>query len=102
MTTGYLAGGHHWYLNQKIGAALTVALNVAGLLLVIAALGIDDANGLQQAYGILVGISSIAFFTTAALWIRDGVLLCTGRVNLRGEQLEVCSAIRQRRRMTPV
>ena len=95
LIAGFPLAGHHLALGRFVPTILTLALNCLGtwLLLVTQLLvsGRGD-GGAREAYGHLRVVSITCLITLLLLWLKDGALLLLGKVQLRGDRLEVVEA----------
>ncbi len=93
LTTGLLCSGHEWVIPptaRRVAIPLTVGLHVVGATLVLTAEFTVRRNGdTETAYTMLLVLAGLLFFVNFVMWCRDGLALCRGKVDTKGEQLEI-------------
>ena len=93
LTTGLLCSGHEWVIpptSRRVAIPLTVGLHVVGATLVLTAEFTVRRNGdTETAYTMLLVLAGLLFFVNFVMWCRDGLALCRGKVDTKGEQLEI-------------
>ena len=93
LTTGLLCSGHEWVIpptSRRVAIPLTVGLHVVGATLVLTAEFTVRWNGdTETAYTMLLVLAGLLFFVNFVMWCRDGLALCRGKVDTKGEQLEI-------------
>lgn len=88
LSTGLLASGHHWFLGWRVPTILSLWNLTVGLIWLITG-QVCYRGGLSAARAVLTASTSVAFAAVLGLWLRDGISLFMGWVNLSGERLEV-------------
>ena len=93
LTTGLLCSGHEWVIPptaRRVAIPLTVGLHIVGATLVLTAEFTVLRNGdTETAYTMLLVLAGLLFFVNFVMWCRDGLALCRGKVDTKGEQLEI-------------
>ena len=93
LTTGLLCSGHEWVIpptSRRVAIPLTVGLHIVGATLVLTAEFTVRRNGdTATAYTMLLVLAGLLFFVNFVMWCRDGLALCRGKVDTKGEQLEI-------------
>ena len=93
LTTGLLCSGHEWVIPptaRRVAIPLTVGLHIVGATLVLTAEFTVRRNGdTETAYTMLLVLAGLLFFVNFVMWCRDGLALCRGKVDTKGEQLEI-------------
>jgi hypothetical protein len=90
--TGLAYSGHQWALGRRVATFQTLLLHALGIWLLILAQGTvygKGPAGAREANDSLRVISIGCLLLVLFLWLRDAVLLLAGKVDLRGERVEV-------------
>ncbi len=91
---GFLTSAHQWHLGYKAPTITTLILHIFGILLTLTAqitiaMAPSWENGAINAFDALRATSITMLLLLLLLWLKDGLLLFTNRVDLRGETVVV-------------
>ena len=89
---GFLVSAHQWQLGYRLPTYTTLLLHGFGGLLTYTALLVVQSNGeegARNAFDTLRIVSIASLVLVLLLWLRDGLLLFLGKINLQGERVEV-------------